>query len=126
MEEAHEPLRLAASDQLYRLSADDRARVRPGFDADALERLLQAIRPDMRQEIVGHFQFHGESSPRYGHLMQFHDSQLQPLLEEVWAPMWDELNATDEEIERDAYGYPGREIALQRRAARRGGAGEIP
>jgi hypothetical protein len=126
MEEADEPLRLPASDQSYRLSADDRARVRPGFDADALERLLQAIRPDMRQEILAHFQFAEDTTRQYGYLVQFHDPKLQPLLEEVWAPMWDELNARDEDIERDVYGYPGREIALKRRAARRGGAGEIP
>ena len=124
--ETHEPLRLAASDRSYRFSPEDRVRVRPGFDSDALERLLQAIRPDMRQEIVGHFQFHPEGTRRYGHLVRFHDPRLQLLLEEVWAPMWDELNAADEDIERDVYGYPGREIALQRRAARRDGAGEVP
>ena len=120
MEELQEPLRLTEPDHGYRLTAADRAGVRPGFDVEALERLLQAIRPEMRPEILAHFQFHEEPTPtRYGHLVQFHDPELQPLLEEVWAPMWDAVNATDDDIARDTYGFPGREVAIKRRAARK-------
>jgi hypothetical protein len=61
----------------------------------------------MRPEVLAHFQSHQKISRGYGLLVQFHDPELQPLLEEVWAPMWDELNASDEDIERDVYGYPG-------------------
>lgn len=117
MEEPQEPLRLTEPDQGYRLTPADCAGVRPGFDVEALERLLQAIRPEMRPEILAHFQFHEASSRRFGLLVQFNDPQLQPLLEEIWAPMWDEVNATDDDIARDTYGYPGREAALKRRAA---------
>lgn len=46
------PLRLTIPEAGYKLSPDDRANVLPIFDADALERLLQMVRPDMRNEIL--------------------------------------------------------------------------
>lgn len=111
------PLRLTPADESYRLSDDDRAKMLPGFDVEALERLLGMTRPDMRQEILRAFQKR-EPGQLIGHLMGFDDPELQKVLEEVWAPMWDHVGATDEEIEANAYAYPGREIALRRRAAR--------
>ena len=113
------PLRLTASDAAFTLSASDRAQVRPGFDAEALERLLRMVRPDMRKEILLHFQVSDGTDQRYGDLVEFYDPQLQAVLEEVWAPMWDEVGATDEDIEANAFQYPGRAIAKQRRAAAR-------
>jgi hypothetical protein len=110
------PLRLARPEAAYRLLPEDRARVQRGFDVDALERLLQHVRPDMRQEILAHFQVHDAPNRNYGQLVQFHDPQLQAILEEIWAPMWNEVNATDQQIQENAYGFPGRDIARRRRA----------
>ena len=113
-------LRLVTPETSYHLSAADRARVVPGFDGDALERLLRMVRPDMRQEILAHFQVpDGTGGRDLGQLVAFHDPQLQSVLEEVWAPMWDHVGATDEQLEKDVYGWPGREVARQRRAAAR-------
>ncbi|HEX6371147.1 MAG TPA: hypothetical protein VF006_19670 [Longimicrobium sp.] len=108
-----EPLRLEAPDAAFRLTAEDRAELAPVFDADALERLLRELRPDMRGEILAYFQ-KGKSS---GHLVEIHDPHLQTILEEVWAPYWE--NAPDEALDEDWYRMPGREIAKARRAAER-------
>ncbi|HST59627.1 MAG TPA: hypothetical protein VLK84_13075 [Longimicrobium sp.] len=107
-----EPLRLAKADSTYQLSVDDRAQLARGFDADALERLLREVRPDMRGEILAHFQV-SASGARRGHLMEIHDPHLQAILEEVWAPMWDDASA--EAIEQGWFEMPGREIARARR-----------
>lgn len=109
-----EPLRLSSADPSYRLTEAQRARVPANkFDADALERLLAEIRPDMRMEILEHFMTGG----RKGRLVEFHDHTLQPLLEAVWAPVW--RDATDEELEANIYDLPGREITKTRRADER-------
>lgn len=92
-----EPLRLEAPDPAFQLSAETRAALATGFDADALERLLQQIRPDMRGEILSYFQV-GKSR---GHLVEIHDPQLQAILEEVWAPFWD--NVPDQGLDADWY-----------------------
>lgn len=107
------PLRLEAPDAAFRLTPDDRATLAPPFDADALERLLREIRPNMRGEILSYFQ----AGTSRGHLVVIHDSRLQAILEEVWAPFWD--NAPDQALEEDWYRMPGRELALARRAAQR-------
>jgi hypothetical protein len=112
-------LRLAIPDGAYRLSAGDRARVIQGFDQDALERLLARITPERRTEVLRYFQTREDRSVRLGMLVSLNDPELQPLLAEVWAPMWDEVGATDDEIAQNAYAYPGREIALNRRAMRK-------
>lgn len=108
-----EPLRLAAPDPAFELTAEDRAALAPGFDADALERLLRHTRNDMRGEILSYFQV-GNAR---GHLVEIHDPDLQAILEEVWVPFWD--NAPDEALDGDWYRMPGREIARARRAAER-------
>lgn len=110
-------LRLAVADRSYRLPDADREKLLPGFDVEAIERLMMMTRPDMRQEILKAFQ-RREPGRHIGHLMGFDDPELQRVLEEVWAPMWDHVGATDAQIEENAYGFPGREIAKQWRAAR--------
>jgi hypothetical protein len=114
------PLRLSVPDQDYHLTAADRATIRPGFDAEALQKLLRAVRPELRSEILAHFQAI-DDGVRRGLLVQFHDVELQPLLEEVWAPMWEEVKATDADLAENTFGFPGRQIATQRRQARRSG-----
>lgn len=84
---------------------------------EALERLLGMTRPELRHEIMKHFQKRKDGE-RLGMLVQVADPELQRVLEEVWAPKWDAAGATDAEIEANAFGYPGREIARQRRADR--------
>jgi hypothetical protein len=112
-----EPLRLEAPDTSFQLSAEDRAALMPDFDADALERLLREVRPDMRGEILAYFQ--GKSR---GHLVQLFDPHLQTILEEVWAPFW--ADAPDEALDENWYRMPGREVAKARRAAARARAHE--
>jgi hypothetical protein len=109
------PLRLDAPDATFQLSPQARAELAPVFDADALERLLRQIRPDMRGEILAHFQKGKLASG--GHLVQIFDPHLQTILEEVWAPFWE--NAPDQALDEDWYRMPGREIARARRAAAR-------
>ncbi len=111
------PLRIEVADRTYRLSDADRAKLLPDFDAEALERLLGMTRPERRQEILKPFQVR-ENGERLGHLVGLEDAGLQQVLEEVWAPMWDHMGATDADIEANLYGWPGREVAKQRRAAR--------
>lgn len=111
------PLRLEVPDRSYRLSDADRAKLLPDFDSEALERLMGMLRPERRQYILKHFQVR-ENGERLGHLVGLEDPELQKVLEEVWAPMWDAVDATDAQIEANAYGWPGREVAKQRRAAR--------
>jgi hypothetical protein len=116
MEPAPDTLRLPVPDMDFRLAAEDRAAVLTCFDADALERLLQMVRPDMRREILRFFQPRQEGE-HLGHLAEFYDADLQVVLEEVWAPMWDD--EPDEAIEENWYGLPGRDAARRRREARR-------
>jgi hypothetical protein len=111
------PLRLAAPDTTYRMSKEDRAKVQEGFDADALERLVSMVRPDMRQELLVHFQVGEEGGPLRGRIVQMNDPVLQQVLEEVWAPMWDDVPDEDLDVTNDP--LPGRGVAKQRRAAAR-------
>lgn len=111
------PLRLASADAGFRIDAAERAKLRPGFDVAALERLLSMVRPDMRATILGHFQkktVQPGGRQEWSDLVEIHDPKLQEVLEEVWAPMWN--NAPDQAIEENWYKWPGREIAKQRRA----------
>lgn len=117
-------IRLEQPEADYRLSAAERAKIVPGFDVDALERLLASMNPDMRQEVLAFFQWRTADGAPRGHLYRILDPQLQSILEEVWAPMWDE--ATDEQIAENAFGMPGRKIAEQRRAERRTKEGNDP
>lgn len=113
------PLRAARIDAHFRLTEEDRQKLIPGFDADALERLLAWITPDLRGEILAGFQSVEDGTRSHGWIVELKDPQLQPLLEEVWAPMWDHVGASDAQIATDAFQFPGREIAAQRRMARK-------
>ena len=114
-----QPLRAPRVDLDFRLSAVDRRSVAPGFDADALERLLAHITPERRAEFLSYFQLQPGNAQAHGWIVALADPSLQPLLDEVWATMWDHVGATDAEIAADVYQFPGREIAAQRRMAAR-------
>jgi len=120
MDVTPKPLRLEVPTPGYRLDPGLRAKVFPGYDVDALERLLSRVTPERRSEILSFFLVPDNPGDNRGRglLMVIKDGDLQALLEEVWAPMWDYVGATDEDITTNAYGYPGREIARARRAAR--------
>lgn len=111
-------MRLAQPDRSFRLAPEDRAKVMEFFDADALERLLSMVKPEVRAELLPFFQYRDPSAPR-GLIMHLDDPQLQAVLEEVWAPHWEGL--PDDAIETETAPVPGREIARQRREARRRG-----
>ncbi|HEU0053222.1 MAG TPA: hypothetical protein VFQ39_08585 [Longimicrobium sp.] len=110
------PLRLAAPERGFRLTTAERASIAEGFDVDALERLLARVRPDMRPTILAYFRETEEGESR-GQLLQIFDPELQPILEEVWAPMWDDV--PDDALEKRLYDIPGWHIARQRREERR-------
>jgi len=108
--------RLDAPDPGFRLTAEQRASVAPGFDVDALERLLAVVHPDLRRPILSDFAPH-PADVVGGGLMKFEDPVLQALLDEVWAPRWD--NVPEEWLNDPEYRrFPGQRIARMRRAAR--------
>lgn len=119
-EPEYEPLRLAVPDLTYRLAPEDRAKVSPMFDADALERLLGMVKPDARKELLIMFQLREKSDPQ-GVITDLYDPHLQAVLEEVWAPHWEAYS--DEQLEKENAPIPGRELAIRRRAERRRGEG---
>jgi hypothetical protein len=110
------PLRLDVPDSDFRLTAEDRAKIVPDVDPDALERLLGMVRRDIRAEMLKFFQYPTPGED-LGYLFEFEDPQLQAVLEEVWAPAW--YDASDEMLEKGGYPHPGREVALRRRQERR-------
>ncbi|HYW07889.1 MAG TPA: hypothetical protein VE913_13095 [Longimicrobium sp.] len=117
-----QPMRLASADQSFRLDPQQRETISPGYDVEALERMLSMIRPDLRAEILENFQVRKKPiglGEGWVYLVQINDPKLQEVLEEVWAPMWD--NAPDQALEENWYQWPGREIAKQRRTQLRGG-----
>lgn len=113
---AARPLRLRTPDAEYRIPRSEIAKVRPGFDTAALERLLGMIQPEQRDAILADFQ-----RPKPGEAVTetvfFGDPELQQVLEEVWAPVWDRV--PQEVLERDQSDRPGKAIARARREARR-------
>ncbi len=107
-------IRLDVADDAFRLSAEERSRVRAGFDVDALERLLAAIQPEVRPLILEHF-YDVQPHERIRALTRMGDPALQPLLDEVWAPVWDRF---PEILEHETKDFPGLELARTRRIAR--------
>jgi hypothetical protein len=108
-------IRLATPDRSFRLTPRERANIRPGYDVDALERLLAAVIPPVRPGLLSGFTMPKDPTQRVGITVKMGDPSLQPLLDEVWAPMW-ELHP--DMIDAETKDYPGREIAKQRRARR--------
>jgi hypothetical protein len=109
--------RLDAPDSTFQLSSVDRANVRTGFDADALERLLAWVVPEARVDILHAFQWppQGEAARN---IVQFQDTGLNALLDEVWLPMWEQVSP--ESLDDETKPFPGLQLARQRRAAKSG------
>jgi len=109
-----EGIRLAHADAKFHLSSDERSAVRRGFDVDALERLLAHLRPEVRSLVLQDFKYPARGEPA-ANLIQMGDPSLQPLLDEVWAPMWEFMQPGA--LETETKEFPGRELARQRRRA---------
>jgi hypothetical protein len=112
-------LRLPEPDPDLKLTPEERADVRRGFDVDALERLLAAVEADVRPIILDWFRapkrVEGEPGVWETPPITTGDPALQPLLDEVWATAWErypQLLDNDEVID------PGKDIAKERRAMR--------
>ncbi|HEX5727591.1 MAG TPA: hypothetical protein VFX98_19115 [Longimicrobiaceae bacterium] len=99
-------------DPSFRLTASDRARLLPWYDADALERLLSMYPAAERSGILENFQM-PEPGQQRGLLVQVGHPQLQAILDEVWVPFWETY--TDEEIDAEPGNFPGRELAKRKR-----------
>src|SRR5688500_13457782 len=69
-----QPLRLEVPDHDFRLGADDRAKVVPDVDPDALERLLGMVRPDVRTEMLRLFQYPAPGE-RFAYLFEFSEPE---------------------------------------------------
>jgi hypothetical protein len=104
-------IRLDSPDPYFRLSAEERALVRQGFDADALERLLSHIEPAFRPVLLKDF-LQPEIPGEWTLTVQMGDPELQPLLDEVWAKGWEELGIG--EIDAEESDYPGKQLARRR------------
>jgi hypothetical protein len=104
-------LHIIPRDPAFHLIRQDRQRLRPGFDADALETLLAHIPAASRDEIVSYFM--KPESPEIKELWYIGDPALQEFLEAVWAPMWDHV--PEAQIAADTTQRPGKRLALQRR-----------
>jgi hypothetical protein len=107
--------KLAVPDPGVRLSAADRGKIRPGFDPEALERLLARLVPEVRDEILGAFQQPppGESARN---IVDLKEAELNALLDEVWLPMWEQISPRS--LDTETRHFPGLRLARERRASR--------
>ena len=108
------PLVMVRQDVTFRLTEAQRQQVRPGFDVDALERLLAHVPAERRDSLF--VTFTAPTGNEVRELWYLGDPALQELLEVVWAPMWDRIPT--EVIEADKSERPGKRLALERRRPR--------
>jgi hypothetical protein len=112
-------IRLPRPDPDFKLTPEERASIREGFDVDALERLLAAMEADVRPFILDWFKQpkrgEGEAGLWETPPITMGDPALQPLLDEVWATVWERYPQL---LDDDDVDYPGKRIAKERRAAR--------
>jgi hypothetical protein len=101
-------------DSTFRLSADQRAKLVPKIDADAVEKLLQYTEPEGRDHMLMMF-----TRPEPGTNQSFQvigtidgDSMMNDLLDQIYAPTWIAWGA-DEILHSDSR-LPGRELARTR------------
>jgi hypothetical protein len=112
-------------DHGYHIEADARSRLRPGVDAEALERLLQRFPAESRASHLELFSTRGGEVDSHGRapdvtvLTRISDPGMQHLLEQIWQPFWATLS--DAELAEARGGPPGLELARQRRAEKRRG-----
>jgi hypothetical protein len=114
---------LRTPDHNYRIDAVARSRLKPGVDADALERLLQYFPAECRSSHLAMFSIRRVVADAEGRvpdtttLDRISDPDQQQLLEEIWQPFWAII--PDAELAHDTGGPPGRELARRRRGEQR-------
>jgi hypothetical protein len=108
------PLVMVRRDAGFRLTEVQRQQVRPGFDLDALERLLAHVPAERRDSLF--VAFSAPQGNEVRELWYLGDPALQELLEQVWAPVWDRVPLSV--IEADKSERPGKRLAIERRRAR--------
>jgi hypothetical protein len=112
-------------DDSYHIDAAARARLQPGVDADALERLLRCFPAESRASHLDMFSSRlvmvdaDGRAPNVTSLDRISEPVMQRLLEEVWQPFW--ASFSDAELEQKRGGPPGRELARRRRTEQRRG-----
>jgi hypothetical protein len=106
------PAKLSQPDTNFRLTAEQRAVIRSGYDAGALERLLARIHPKYRDRVRALFGAGG------GLVTSTGDAELDELLGDVLSPRWAALS--DEQLREADDIMPGRERELRRRGTLRG------
>ncbi|HEX2204432.1 MAG TPA: hypothetical protein VHG91_14070 [Longimicrobium sp.] len=110
------PVEAPEPDPSYRIPPEERERLRPEFDAAALERLLARINPEHRPSVLAGFQLPKPGKRTHMEVWYFGDPELQSLLEEVWEPFWDTVPL--ELLKVDDSERPGRARAQARRIGR--------
>ena len=110
----------------FRISAEQKARISRTWDADAVEKIANLLSPEDRRGFMAPLGGipgetpHPESNPHDVYMMLSHeDPKIQALLDEMWAPYWETLPPDALTSTSRAYrGYPGRALALERRAVK--------
>lgn len=115
-EPGYVPVEAPEPDPGYRIPPEERARLRPEFDAGAMERLLARLDPEHRTRILAGFQLPRPGERTHMEVWYFDDPELQALLEEVWEPFWDTVPL--EVLKLDDSARPGRARAQARRFSR--------
>jgi hypothetical protein len=115
-------VRLPSPDPSFRLTPEERASIRSGFDAAALERLLAAIEPGARPGLLHSFVM-PTPGPHVSITIKMGDPTLQPLLDEVWLPFWESQPARLRRFYPDDGMWPGLELARQRAGIRKPNTG---
>jgi hypothetical protein len=116
---------LPTPDPSYHIDAAARARLQPGVDPDALERLLRCFPAESHASHLDMFSIRHIAvdadgrAPDVTVLTRISNPVMHRLLEEVWQPFW--ASFSDAELEQELGGPPGRELARHRRAEQRRG-----
>lgn len=105
-------------DETFRLDPTTRAHIAPGFDVDALERLLQRVEPLGRPMVLDGFllpeyRVYAPAPNTSWTLKGFTNPVLNEILAEVWQPFWDR-QPTETLADPDCQ-YPGQALARRRR-----------
>lgn len=103
----------------FHLTPEQRARVRPDFDLEALERLVSVIPAAAREDFLRLFRRTqpGEPAPL---LLDLEEPELQEMLDAVFAPRWEaysdeELIAASSPAHMVGSAVPGRTTVMRRR-----------